>query len=127
MPKSTARYRFEFRVHDWAVSTSRALCGRRTGFFIGMRDDASLRRIYFPRPGRAFSGDRKNAMAEAHPVWLLYAPYEEPGSAYLEWFNLDRSIVERWLEGKLGPEDFLDVRNTESREDWPPTWRVIVG
>jgi len=118
MPKSTARYRFEFRVHDWAVSTSRALCGR---------DDASLRRIYFPRPGRAFSGDRKNAMAEAHPVWLLYAPYEEPGSAYLEWFNLDRSIVERWLEGKLGPEDFLDVRNTESREDWPPTWRVIVG
>mgnify|MGYP001359797592 CR=1 FL=1 len=127
MPTSTARYRFEFRMFDWVQGLSRSLCGTRTSLFIGIRKDGSMRRIYFARPTKGFDGDQKSTLAESHPAWLLYQPYEELGSGYLEWFGLDRKIAERWLSDNLTEADFLDVRSKDSRDDWPSAWRVIVG
>ena len=127
MPTSTSRYRFEFRMHDWAQRYARSMCGCRTGFFIGLRDDGSPRRVYFARPGESIDNDRKNAMVDQHPMWVLYAPYDEPDHGYLEWYALDRATAERWLGSSLEDADFIDVRGTETRDAWPLTWRVIVG
>jgi len=127
MATSTARYRFEFRLFDWAESFTRSLCGDRRSFFLGLRRDGSVRRIYFSRPGAPFDGDRKSALAESHPVWLLYAPYGEVGSGYLEWFDLERPIAERWLGQPLDDADFMDVRSLGSRDGWPTSWRMIIG
>lgn len=128
MPTSTTRYRFEFRLHDWAERLSLSLCGRRCAFFVGMREDGSLRRVYFAPPEEPFDGPQKAQLAEAYPRWFLYVPYEEAeGSAYLEWLGIERKIAERWLGRGLDAADFLDVRSTGARDQWPESWRVIVA
>ncbi len=126
MTTSTARYRFEFRMFDWAEGFTRSLCEGRRSFFVGLRADGSVRRVYFARRGDPFDGDRKAALAESHAVWLLYAPYSDMGSGYLEWFELDRQVAERWLSG-LDEADFLDVRSMGARDGWPRSWRMIIG
>ena len=51
---STARYRFEFQLFEWAEGLSKDLCGDSRCFFIGLRPEGSVRRIYFARPGAPF-------------------------------------------------------------------------
>jgi hypothetical protein len=127
MPNSTLRYRFEFRVHDWAERLSVGLCGARVGFFVGLRADGTVRRLYFRPRGESVAGESKTALAEAHPRWFLYQPYEDEGSAYIEWLGLDQPTVERWLGRPLERADFLDVRSAGHHEGWPEAWRVIVA
>ena len=127
MANSTARYRFEFRVFDWAENLSRSLTGGRRAFFIGLRSDGSIRRIYFARPRQSFDGERKEALAESHSMWLLFSPHEEPGAGYVEWLNLGQPVAERWLARCLDPADFMDVRSDVGRDGWPTNWRVIIG
>lgn len=126
MPTSTARYRFEFRVLGWSESFSRSLCGARCAFFIGLRRDGSVRRIYFAAPGQSFDGDRKAALADAYSSWFLYSPYEEPESGYVEWLGIDQAQMEQWLGKPFELADFLDVRTTTARDGWPRSWRAIV-
>jgi hypothetical protein len=127
MATTTARYRFEYRMFDWAESFTRSLCGARRSFFIGLRTDGSIRRAYFAREGQTFDGERKTALVESHPVWILFSPYDEAGSGYLEWFNLNQAVAERWLQRGLETADFIDVRSNGNRDGWPSSWRVIVG
>lgn len=127
MTTSTARYRFEFRLFDWAEAFSRSLCGERRSCFIGLRADGSVRRVYFAQRGDPFDGERKSTLAESHGAWLLYAPYGEVGTGYLEWLELDREVAERWLGAPLEAADFMDVRSMGSREGWPRAWRMIIG
>lgn len=124
---STSRYRFEFRLLEWAESFSRRLNGGRRAFFLGMRADGSVRRIYFARQDEGFDGDMKNRLAEQNAVWFLYNPYDEGGAGYLEWFELPRDTAERWLDRTLQTEDFIDVRASGVRDSWPLSWRVIVS
>jgi hypothetical protein len=127
LPPSTARYRFEFRLFDWAETTSRDLTGSRRAFFVGFRDEGSVRRMYFAQSGTPFDGDRKAKLAETHGRWFLYSPYDDAGTGYLEWLDLPQSAVEIWLKRTLEATDFLDVRSTSARDGWPENWRVIVG
>ncbi len=124
---STARYRFEFRMLEWCERTSRSLCGERRAMFVGVRPDGAVRRIYFAPAEQSFEGTRKTALTDTNEHWLLYNPYGEPGSGYVEWFALDRKVAERWLEHVLQVEDFIDVRSPTARNEWPASWRVIVG
>lgn len=127
MPTSTARYRFEFRILDWAETFGRGLCGTRCSFFIGLREDGTVRRVYLAPPGDRLDGGKKAALADAYSAWFLYSPYEASGTGYVEWLSLPREVVERWLQRPLEGPDFLDVRTTTSRDEWPVSWRVIVG
>jgi hypothetical protein len=127
MPTSTSRYRFEYRLHDWAEKYVLTLAGHRTAYFVGMREDGTIRRVYVAPQGDPFDGATKAQLAEAHPKWFLYVPYDEDGSAYIEWLGLERRTVERWLGRRLEAIDFMDVRTTGTREDWPESWRVIIA
>lgn len=131
MPTSTARYRFEFRLLDWAETFGRGLCGARCSFFIGLREDGTVRRVYLAPPGDRLDGSKKAALAETYRAWFLYSPFEAPGTGYVEWLSLPRELAERWLQRPLEASDFLDVRSTPAtaaeREAWPDSWRVIVG
>lgn len=127
MPTSTARFRFEHRLFDFAEALSRQLAGGRRSMFIGLRADGTTRRVYFGKLDEAFDGEKKNALVGSHPVWFLYQPYDEPGSGYLEWYAMDRTVVERWIGAKLRADDFVDVRASSNRDDWPTAWRVIFG
>jgi len=112
---------------EWCERTSRALCGERRPMFVGVRDDGAVRRVYFGADGQPYEGVRKTALTENNEHWLLYNPYGEPGTGYVEWFALERRVAERWIEHTLQAEDYIDVRSTSAREDWPASWRVIVG
>ena len=127
MPTSTARFRFEFLLLQWAQHLGESLCGERRAFFVGLRPDGGVRRIYFAPPGETFDGARKSALAESHAHWFLYTPHADPGSGYLEWFEVDRAVAERWIGRRLEPADFVDVRNQGGREQWPSTWRVLLA
>ena len=127
MPATTARYRFEFALLEWSEHLAVRLCGHRCAFFVGLRPDASLRRMYFASPAEPFDATRKAQLVEGHPAWFLYLPYDALGSAYLEWNGLGARIVERWLGRKLEQSDYLDVRSTGARAEWPESWRVIVA
>lgn len=123
MTTSTARYRFEFRVLEWAEGFSRGLNGNRTALFVGFREDYTVRRVYCgPRSG--FEGENKAKLVASVPAWLLYVPDEEPGSGYLEWFQLPAEVAQRF-GGPYEAADFLDVRTTARREGWPASWRVL--
>lgn len=123
---SSARHRFEYLLFDWAENFSRALCGVRCGFFLAVRDEGTPRRIYFASPaGPEVDGEQKNKLAMLYPRWFVYTPGDEAGAGYLEWFDLERAVVERWIGRTLEPTDFLDVRTTASR-DWPSRWRISV-
>lgn len=122
---STARYPFEFRLLDWAEQFSLQISGARRAFFVGLREDGSVRRLYSSKPHEVYDGERKHTMARSHSVWFLYVPHDEKGSGYVEWYELDPGIVERWTARPLSPEDFADVRGGSAREGWPSSWRVL--
>ena len=127
MPTSTARYRFEFRLNDWAEKFVTSLAGRRSAYFVGFREDGTIRRVYVSLPDEPFDGAQKTQLAEAYPRWFLYVPYDDEGTAYLEWLGIERKVAERWVGRRLEAADFLDVRTTSSRDEWPESWRVIVA
>ncbi len=127
MSTTTSRYRFEFRIQDWAASWILRLTGVRAGFFVAFRADGSVRRVYVASPERPFDGQQKVALGQEYRSWFLYLPYEDERGAYVEWLNLERETVERWIGRELSPEDFIDVRTTGCRDGWPESWRVIVG
>lgn len=127
MPATTARYRFEFALLEWAERWSVGLCGHRCAFFLELRADASMRRVWFAGPAEPFDATRKAQLTAGHPRWFLYLPYDALGSAYLEWNGLPARLVERWLARRLDPTDFLDVRTTGARAEWPESWRVVVA
>lgn len=127
MATSTARFRFEHRVYAWARGHVLQMCGQERAFFLGLRGDGSLRRAYFAHVGEPIDGARKATLAEAYEHWFLFAPYPEEGVGYIEWLELDRETVERWLGRALVAEDFLDVKQTGTRDRWPRSWRCIVG
>jgi len=126
MTTGTSRYRFEFRLADWAAGFSRSLCGDHRGFFVGFRGPADVRRLYVAPQGASFDGERKAKLAERYNSWFLYSPFDESGASYLEWLNMPHAVAERWLGRQLEAADFLDVRTTSAREGWPESWRVIV-
>jgi hypothetical protein len=126
MSQSTARYRFEYRLLDWAEGFVRSLAGSRRSFFVGFRADGTIRRVYVSLPGHAFDAEARRTLAEAYTIWFLFQPSEEPGAGYLEWLDLPRGVAERWLGDRLQAEDFVDVRHANAREDWPECWRVIL-
>jgi len=127
MTSSTARYRFEHRLHDWAERWITALAGRRCGFFVGLRDDGSIRRVYVAHPERPMDGTEKQKLAEHYPAWFHYFPYDLEGAAYIEWYGLPEAVAEAWLGRELDATDFIDVRSTGARDGFPSSWRVIVA
>jgi hypothetical protein len=127
MPSSTARFRFEFRMLEWAENLSRSLCGDRRALFVGLRADGAVRRVYFASGDESFEGDRKTRLAQSHPGWLLFLPHGEAGTGYVEWFGLDAKVAERWMAHRLDAADYVDVRGRSERTEWPTTWRVLVA
>ena len=127
MTTTTSRYRFEFRVNDWASKWSLQLAGQRVAIFIGLRPDGTIRRVYVSPPNRPISGEQKALLGQEYTSWLIYLPYEQDGAAYIEWLALPQPVIERWLGRVFEPADFIDVRTTGSRDGWPDSWRVIVA
>ena len=126
MPTSTSRYRFEYRLLEWAESLCRDLHGGRSGLFVGLRSDGTVRRIVFAAPDERLEGERKAKLTTGADSWFLFAPYDEPGTGYLEWLDLPATTVERWLRRPLEVVDFQDVRTGTPLGQWPPGWRVII-
>jgi hypothetical protein len=123
---TTCRYPFEVLVESWAARWSTQLVGARAAFFVGLRDDGSVRRVYTSRADRPLTGEQKQLLGQEYRRWMLYLPYEQPGMAYLEWLDLPREAAERWIGRPFAPNDFTDAHGA-SREEWPTSWRVIVG
>lgn len=112
---------------EWAEQQSKLFCGNRRSMFVGLRPDGGVRRVYFAPSGETFEGQRKTALAESHQAWFLYNPSAETGTGYVEWFNLDKAVAERWLVRKVEADDLADVRGTSPRKEWPSSWRVLIG
>ena len=127
MPTSTARYRFEFQIYEWADAWSRALTGERSAVFIGFRDDGTVRRIYVAPPEQPFDGSQKTTLAESYTRWFYFSPYDEEGTGYIEWLNLPLSVPKNWLGKSFSDADFLDMRSDGARDGWPESWRAIVS
>ncbi|MFT5456678.1 MAG: hypothetical protein ACI9K2_003165 [Myxococcota bacterium] len=127
MPTSTSRFRFEYRVLGWAEDFTRTITGARCAVFVAFRADGTVRRVYFAPPGGTFDGARKAALVEAHPGWLLYSPYDEEGTGYLEWLGVGQDVAERWIGRRFEPLDFVDVRTSGARDAFPDAWRVILA
>ena len=123
---STARYRFEFLLFEWAEGLSKDLCGDSRCFFLGLRNDGSVRRIYFARPQAPFSDDRKRVLADGHLQWFLYHPHGDKGPGYVEWYDLELPVAERWIKRRLERTDYEDVRGGGALHAWPSSWRVIL-
>ncbi len=127
MPSPTARYRFEYHLLNWASAFSAGLCGEARGFFIGLRADGSVRRVYLAPPESEMGADRKTALADAYAAWLMFTPYrDEPGTYYLEWLGITSGVVRHWLGGLPEGPELEDVRDGAAIEQWPEAWRVIV-
>lgn len=122
---STARYRFEYRLFDWAEDHVRSLCGERTAFFIALRQDGTLRRVYFAAPFRPWDQEQKDSMVASSPRWLLFVPAEEPGKGYIEWCEIPIATVRRWLGREVLEVDFQSVTGAEALRHWPDSWRVV--
>ena len=127
MPKPTARYRFEHRLARWAEGLSRHLTGGRAAFFVGFREDGSMRRIYWMPRSQTLDSDKKATLAEAYKHWFLYSPYVDSTETYLEWLDLDAKHVETWLDGPMDADQLAHVAGGDSLDEWPRGWRVIVG
>lgn len=119
-----ARYTFELLVRDWAERAAVDWCGRPAAFFVGLRDDASPRRVYFAPVGTPFDAEQKTSLADAHPRWLLYVPHED--GTYLEWLGLPAPLVERWIGRPLDARTLAELSGHGSRGGWPESWRVML-
>lgn len=121
---STARYRFEYRLFDWAEDHIRGLTGERVGFFVALRQDGTIRRVYLASPYQAWTQEQRAKMVDAHPAWFYFQPAPEAGRGYLEWADLPGSVARRWLGRPVLDADLQAVGGGEALQHWPPSWRV---
>ena len=127
MTRTTARFRFEYHLFAWAENLSISLCGMPRGFFVGLREDGSVRRVYLGPEGFTLDGERKQTLADTYTSWMMYQPYGERGSGYIEWLEVSERNARQWLGRELEDRDFLDVRGKGQLDGWPTSWRVIVA
>jgi hypothetical protein len=118
----TARYGFEERIRDFAAGFSERMTGGRRAFFVGMRADGAVRRVYFAED-EPFDAEQKARLVEGHPRWFLYLPHLD--GTYLEWLDVDAATFERWMGAPLGPGALADRDSTGARGAFPDAWRVI--
>ena len=124
MSQSTARFRFEFRILKWSEGFIGRLSGSRTSFFIGLREDGSIRRVYVSHGSLGFESMARQQLIDSYPRWFLYEPQVELECATVEWMGLSAECAERWLGEPLDGGDFQDVRHEGSLQGWPESWRV---
>ena len=127
MPTSTSRYRFEFEMDAWARAFIVPLAGSVCAFFLALREDGSVRRLYVAPPRRAFGAEQKSRMIKQNARWFLFSPVHHDGSSYLEWAGIEPGTAARWVGRSFTADDFLDVRSAGRREAFPDTWRVIIA
>lgn len=121
----TTRYAFEPTVAAWAERFSTGICGEPTAFFLGLRQDGSVRRAYFALPGQPFDAAQKTSLADAHERWLLYLPHDD--GIYLEWLGVGAELVGRWIGRPLGADDLRELDGPGARDAWPDHWRVLLS
>lgn len=127
MPRPTDRFPFEKVLADWALDFTRNLTGKRLPFFVGLRDDGTVRRVYLSPPSQAFDAARKTTLAESYSGWILFAPYDDGPELYLEWLGLQQDRAEVWLGRPLTDDDLQPTDGSAPLSAWPTAWRVIVG
>lgn len=120
---ATDRYAFEDQIRAFAEEFSLRMSGSRRAFFVGMRADGGVRRIYFAGGDEPFDAEQKARLAEGHPRWFLYLPH--PDGTYLEWLDVDLETFGRWRGAPLGDDALEDRGSTGARGSFPTAWRVI--
>jgi hypothetical protein len=123
MPHSTSRYRFEWKVLDWASRLSTALTGHpHYPFLVLFTPDGQLRQIHLGDAPERHDDAVWQRLRAAAPAWLAYDPFEGPEYTYLQWQDVPKATFERLLGATFTTEDLTAA---DQGIEFPATWGVM--
>jgi hypothetical protein len=121
MPRSTVKYAFEHGLLAWASSFREG-----EGFFAVFGPTGQFVEVHMAHPTpsgkRLIPHERKEQLAQVHPSWLYFDPFDWPEYAWLEWHavpqaTLEKLIGEPWVQAfREGKGEFPEL---------PESWGVM--
>lgn len=130
MPRSTARFQFEWKMLAWAAKFSRLLAGENRCFLLLTDADGAVRQLLIGENEYEYDKDTWQAHMQSHPSWLFYHPFDGPVYTFMRWQGIERCTIERLVGGNLedehpaGPLPGSRLDETEGGE-FPSSWMVM--
>jgi hypothetical protein len=123
MPRATCKYRFEWKVFDWAKNFSEILTGHdQYAFFIAFTETGRARKVIVGDRPETFDRQELEALQGESPSWLFHDPFEGPVYTYIQWQNVERRTMERLLGASFEPNDFM---SNDKSVEFPTSWGVM--
>jgi hypothetical protein len=123
MPRYSAKFKFEFKVFDWAMRFCHLMTGRimDDSFSIILDADGATRRAFFGDP--AEFGPEGDPYGQPAQSALFYNPIDAPEYYFMYWQNIRRETLERLMGEPFEEADFVSLSGRE-RMEFPPRWSV---
>lgn len=132
MPRTTHAYPFEEDVFNSAAELSLRLTGEKyRSFLIHFDVVGAVQAIQFASTELHLSPMR-DQLAASDAAYLFYDPFDVPEYAWLEWKDISREVMERFLGSTFEAKDFLKYGPNAPGPDleppgvFPETWGVML-
>lgn len=129
MPRSTARFQFEWKMMGWALRFSRTLTGENRCFLLIVDAEGAVRQLHFGEGELEYDQDSWRALMGAHPSWLFYHPFDGPVHTFMQWQDIERGSVERLMGERFEDADLAEPVHPEpgtaGLSEFPSTWSVM--
>lgn len=123
MPRATCKYRFEWKIWDWATRFSHTLTSHNHyAFLVLLTEDGRTSKIIVGDRPEHFDHQEFEAWRQEAPSWLFYDPFEGPVYTCIQWQNVERGTMERLIGATIEPDDLI---SDGVAIEFPTSWSVI--
>ena len=130
MPRSTAKYPFEYKSLEAASNISIRLNGELRTYLILFDEQGDIRHVSFERVKSTWFEEVDQLRINRLPH-LFFDPFDVPEHTWVSWLGVKKSMMERFMGGAFQADDFqsmtspLQADESMTLGDFPIVWEVM--
>jgi hypothetical protein len=131
VPRSSAKFQFEWKMMSWAIHLSEMLAGENRCFLLTTDADGAVRQLLIGEDEYQYDQETWGVLMQSRQCWLFYHPFDGPVYTYMEWQSMERSTIERLMGKGFEEADFIEMGHPGSQRtksepmEFPSSWRVM--
>ena len=130
MPRSTAKYPFEYKLLEAASNISIRLNGELRTYLILFDEQGNIRQVSFERVKSTWFEEVDQLRIHRQPHFF-FDPFDVPEHTWVSWLAMKRSMMEHLMGTCFQEEDFKSMTTPLRSDelgllsDFPTVWEVM--